>query len=72
MIKIKPRQIDETEHIDVEKHAITSSRIERITNVRNAIGKAMVRSVYTLPHTALMDDADVTEIANIRAKYKEQ
>jgi pyruvate dehydrogenase E2 component (dihydrolipoamide acetyltransferase) len=46
--------------------------VERIPlrGVRRSIAKAMVKSKYTAPHVTAMDDADVTELWQIREKEK--
>ncbi len=46
--------------------------VERIPlrGVRRSIAKAMVKSKYTAPHVSAMDDADVTELWEIREKEK--
>ena len=37
---------------------------------RRSIAKAMVKSKYTAPHVSAMDDADVTELWQIRRRRK--
>jgi len=46
--------------------------VERIPlrGVRRSIAKAMVKSKYTAPHVSAMDEADVTELWEIREKEK--
>jgi pyruvate dehydrogenase E2 component (dihydrolipoamide acetyltransferase) len=46
--------------------------VERISlrGVRRSIAKAMVKSKYTAPHVSAMDEADVTELWQIREKEK--
>ncbi len=46
--------------------------VDRISlrGVRRSIAKAMVKSKYTAPHVAAMDEADVTELWKIREKEK--
>jgi pyruvate dehydrogenase E2 component (dihydrolipoyllysine-residue acetyltransferase) len=46
--------------------------VERIPlrGVRRSIAKAMVKSKYTAPHVTAMDEADVTELWQIREKEK--
>jgi pyruvate dehydrogenase E2 component (dihydrolipoamide acetyltransferase) len=41
-----------------------------LRGVRRSIAKAMVKSKYTAPHVSAMDDADVTELWQIREKEK--
>ncbi len=55
----------------VRKYDLYGS-IERIPlrGVRRSIAKAMVKSKYTAPHVTAMDDADVTELWQIREKEK--
>ncbi len=45
---------------------------EPISQVRTAIARAMTQSVYTIPHTTLMDEVDLTKISRIRSDYKIQ
>jgi len=46
--------------------------VERVPlrGVRRSIAKAMVKSKYTAPHVSAMDEADVTELWQIREKEK--
>ena len=46
--------------------------VERIPlrGVRRSIAKAMVKSMYTAPHVTAMDEADVTDLWQIREKQK--
>jgi pyruvate dehydrogenase E2 component (dihydrolipoamide acetyltransferase) len=46
--------------------------VERIPlrGVRRSIAKAMVKSKYTAPHVSAMDEADITELWQIREKEK--
>jgi len=55
----------------VRKYDLYGS-VERIPlrGVRRSIAKAMVKSKYTAPHVSAMDDADVTELWQIREKEK--
>jgi pyruvate dehydrogenase E2 component (dihydrolipoamide acetyltransferase) len=41
-----------------------------LRGVRRSIAKAMVKSKYTAPHVSAMDEADVTELWQIREKEK--
>ncbi len=42
-----------------------------LRGVRRSMAKAMVKSKYTAPHVTTMDEADVTELWEIREKEKE-
>ena len=55
----------------VKKYDLYGS-VERIPlrGVRRSIAKAMVKSKYTAPHVSAMDEADVTELWQIREKEK--
>lgn len=55
----------------VRKYDLYGS-VERIPlrGVRRSIAKAMVKSKYTAPHVTAMDNADVTELWQIREKEK--
>ena len=48
--------------------------VERVkmSSLRKAIADKMVRSMYTAPHVAHMEEIDVTELVKIRAKAKEE
>jgi pyruvate dehydrogenase E2 component (dihydrolipoamide acetyltransferase) len=42
-----------------------------LRGMRRTIAKKMVKSIYTAPHVAMMDEADVTELVRLREKVKE-
>ena len=42
-----------------------------LRGMRRTIAKKMVKSIYTAPHVAMMDEANVTELVRIREKVKE-
>jgi len=68
----KAKPAEEVKEIKkVRKYDLYGS-IERISlrGVRRSIAKAMVKSKYTAPHVSAMDDADVTELWQIREKEK--
>ncbi|MRG85558.1 dihydrolipoamide acetyltransferase family protein [Salinibacillus xinjiangensis] len=44
---------------------------EKISGIRRAIAKAMVKSKQTAPHVTLMDEIDVTELVAHRKKFKQ-
>ncbi|MBA4537907.1 2-oxo acid dehydrogenase subunit E2 [Bacillus aquiflavi] len=44
---------------------------EKISGVRKAIAKAMVKSKYTAPHVTIMDEVDVEKLVAHRKKFKE-
>ncbi len=43
---------------------------EKITGIRKAISKAMVKSKYTAPHVTIMDEVDVTKLVAHRQRFK--
>lgn len=43
---------------------------EKMSPTRIAISNAMVKSVFTIPHTTLMIDVNVTSLANVRSELK--
>ncbi|MCM3225062.1 dihydrolipoamide acetyltransferase family protein [Terribacillus saccharophilus] len=43
---------------------------EKMSGIRRAIAKAMVKSKTTAPHVTLMDEVDVTELVAHRKKFK--
>jgi len=68
----KAKPAEEVKEIKkVRKYDLYGS-VERIPlrEVRRSIAKAMVKSKYTAPHVSAMDDADVTELWQIREKEK--
>jgi len=68
----KAKPAEEVKEIKkVRKYDLYGS-VERIPlrGVRRSIAKAMVKSKYTAPHVTAMDDADVTELWQIREKEK--
>ncbi|MED3574420.1 dihydrolipoamide acetyltransferase family protein [Cytobacillus praedii] len=44
---------------------------EKMSGIRKAIAKAMVKSKHTAPHVTLMDEVDVTKLVAHRKKFKE-
>lgn len=44
---------------------------EKVSPMRKAIAKAMVKSKQTAPHVTLMDEVDVTQLVAHRKKFKE-
>src|SRR5699024_5297032 len=44
---------------------------EKMSGVRKAIAKAMIKSKTNAPHVTLMDEIDVTELVSHRRKFKE-
>ena len=70
--KAKPKPAEEMKEVKkVRKYDLYGS-VERIPlrGVRRSIAKAMVKSKYTAPHVSAMDEADVTELWQIREKEK--
>ncbi len=68
----KAKPAEEVKEIKkVRKYDLYGS-VERIPlrGVRRSIAKAMVKSKYTAPHVTAIDDADVTELWQIREKEK--
>jgi pyruvate dehydrogenase E2 component (dihydrolipoamide acetyltransferase) len=68
--KVKPAE--EVKEIKKVRKYDLYGAVERIPlrGVRRSIAKAMVKSKYTAPHVTAMDDADVTELWQIREKEK--
>jgi pyruvate dehydrogenase E2 component (dihydrolipoamide acetyltransferase) len=64
-----PEEVKEVKK--VRKYDLYGS-VERIPlrGVRRSIAKAMVKSKYTAPHVSAMDEADITELWQIREKEK--
>lgn len=61
--RFPPKKYDFEEYGEVER--------EEMSGVRKAIAKNMERSKYTAPHVTATDDADVTELWDVRDKEKE-
>ncbi len=68
--KVKPAE--EVKEVKKARKYDLYGSIERIPlrGVRRSIAKAMVKSKYTAPHVTAMDDADITELWQIREKEK--
>ncbi len=68
--KVKP--VEEVKKPAKAKKYDLYGYVERIPlrGVRRSIAKAMVKSKYTAPHVSAMDEADVTELWQIREKEK--
>jgi len=68
----KTKPIEEVKRLPRVKKYDLYGYIERIPlrGVRRSIAKAMVKSKYTAPHVSAMDEADVTELWQIREKEK--
>lgn len=56
-----------------EKLLIEDEKIERIplTKIRKTIAEKMTQSRFTIPHTTAMDELDVTELYELRKRYKD-
>ncbi len=69
--KEKPPEEEPKEGKKVKKYDLYGY-VDRIPlrGVRRSIAKAMVKSMYTAPHVTAMDEADVTELWQIREKEK--
>jgi len=70
------RQIEERrepEEVRVEREEDLHGPIETVPlrGMRRTIAKKMVKSIYTAPHVAIMDEANVTELVQLREKIKE-
>ena len=68
----KAKPAEEVKEIKKVRRYDLYGSVERIPlrGVRRSIAKAMVKSKYTAPHVSAMDDADVTELWQIREKEK--
>ena len=68
----KEKPVEEVKKVAKVKKYDLYGYIEHIPlrSVRRAIAKAMVKSKYTAPHVGAMDEADVTELWQIREKEK--
>lgn len=64
---------EESKAVNVSKRYDIYGHVERIPfkGIRKATAKNMVQSAYTAPHVVHMDNADVTDLWDLRAKEKE-
>ena len=68
----KAKPAEEMKEVKKVKKYDLYGYVDRIPlrGVRRSIAKAMVKSKYTAPHVSAMDEADVTELWQIREKEK--
>ena len=68
----KAKPAEEVKEVKKVKKYDLYGYVDRIPlrGVRRSIAKAMVKSKYTAPHVSAMDEADVTELWQIREKEK--
>jgi pyruvate dehydrogenase E2 component (dihydrolipoamide acetyltransferase) len=68
----KAKPVEEMKEVKKVKKYDLYGYVDRIPlrGVRRSIAKAMVKSKYTAPHVSAMDEADVTELWQIREKEK--
>jgi pyruvate dehydrogenase E2 component (dihydrolipoamide acetyltransferase) len=68
----KPKPAEEVKETKKVRKYDIYGPVERIPlrGVRRSIAKAMVKSKYTAPHVSAMDQADITELWQIREKEK--
>lgn len=68
-------QQNDTETTEKQKVSIPEGQYpetrEKMSGMRKAIAKAMVKSKQTAPHVTLMDEVDVTLLVAHRKKFKE-
>ncbi|MGE7903850.1 dihydrolipoamide acetyltransferase family protein [Peribacillus sp. NPDC094092] len=68
-------QQNDTETTEKQKVTIPEGQYpetrEKMSGMRKAIAKAMVKSKQTAPHVTLMDEVDVTQLVAHRKKFKE-
>jgi pyruvate dehydrogenase E2 component (dihydrolipoamide acetyltransferase) len=71
-VEAKPKPAEEVKEVKKARKYDLYGYVERIPlrSVRRSIAKAMVKSKYTAPHVSAMDEADVTELWQIREKEK--
>lgn len=62
----KPLELDEAG----EKEGLYER--EPLTRIRQTIVEKMAESRFTIPHTTVMDEIEVTELDKFRSKYKDQ
>ncbi|MGV2444323.1 UNVERIFIED_CONTAM: 2-oxo acid dehydrogenase subunit E2 [Bacillus sp. ATCC 13368] len=71
----EPSQQKDTETTEKQKVSIPEGQYpetrEKMSGMRKAIAKAMVKSKQTAPHVTLMDEVDVTLLVAHRKKFKE-
>jgi pyruvate dehydrogenase E2 component (dihydrolipoamide acetyltransferase) len=71
-VEAKGKPVEPEKKITKVKKYDLYGYVDRIPlrGVRRSIAKAMVKSKYTAPHVSAMDEADVTELWQIREKEK--
>ncbi|MFJ8257012.1 dihydrolipoamide acetyltransferase family protein [Peribacillus asahii] len=73
--QVEASQQQETETTVAETVVIPEGQYpetrEKVSPMRKAIAKAMVKSKQTAPHVTLMDEVDVTQLVAHRKKFKE-
>ena len=71
-VEAKAKPAEEVKEVKKVKKYDLYGYVDRIPlrGVRRSIAKAMVKSMYTAPHVSAMDEADVTELWQIREKEK--
>jgi pyruvate dehydrogenase E2 component (dihydrolipoamide acetyltransferase) len=71
-VEVKAKPTEEVKEVKKVKKYDLYGYVDRIPlrGVRRSIAKAMVKSKYTAPHVTAMDEADVTELWQIREKEK--
>jgi pyruvate dehydrogenase E2 component (dihydrolipoamide acetyltransferase) len=71
-VEIKGKPVEPEKKITKVKKYDLYGYVDHIPlrGVRRSIAKAMVKSKYTAPHVSAMDEADVTELWQIREKEK--
>ncbi len=69
---IVPQSVSVDKHVSNSDVMITEENITRqpMTMIRKTIAEHMVKSKFTIPHTAVMDEVDVTELVAFRNESK--
>ena len=64
----------EAKALKLDESSEDDGRYERVplTRIRQVIAEKMTESRFTIPHTTVMDEIDVTELDKFRKKYKEK
>nr|WP_300001643.1 dihydrolipoamide acetyltransferase family protein [Tissierella sp.] len=72
--KAAPSQKREAKALKLDESSEDDGRYERVplTRIRKTISEKMTESRFTIPHTTVMDEIDVTELDKFRKKYKEK
>lgn len=70
----KPSQVEKSKPLPIDEKVEAEGLYERVplTRIRKTIAQRMSESRFTIPHTTVMDEIDVTELDLFRKEYKDR